>query len=427
MSTQLDYEQAIQLVTDDGNEALRVNIVAGGGGGGGATAANQTNGAQKTQVVDGSGNVIGSTANALDVNIKSGVTLEVHLDNANDNVLVYGYDGAVNRAIKTDAAGELQIDVLSSALPSGAATSANQSTEIASLASIDGKVPANLTVSSTRLLVDGSGVTQPVSAASLPLPTGASTAANQTTANASLSSIDGKIVAVNTGAVVVSSSALPTGASTSANQTTGNSSLSSIDGKIVAVNTGAVVVSSSALPTGAATEATLSTLNGKVTAVNTGAVVVASSALPTGASTEATLSTLNGKVPANLTVTSTRLLVDGSGVTQPVSGSVTSTDAGYTASEFVRNDYSGVPVTTAAYVTLVASTAQAYQEFEIFDSSGQTLVIAFGAAASEVNKFLVFPGGNGRVRRNVPSGTRISIKAVSANATVGEIDLNLYG
>lgn len=43
--------------------------------------------------------------------------------------------------------------------------------------------------------VDGSGVTQPVSAASLPLPTGAATAANQTTANASLSSIDGKLPA----------------------------------------------------------------------------------------------------------------------------------------------------------------------------------------------------------------------------------------
>lgn len=34
--------------------------------------------------------------------------------------------------------------------------------------------------------------------------------------------------------------------------------------------------------------------------------------------TESTLSTLNGKIPSNLTVTSTRLLVDGSGVTQPV-------------------------------------------------------------------------------------------------------------
>lgn len=45
---------------------------------------------------------------------------------------------------------------------------------------------------SGRMPVDGSGVTQPVSAAALPLPTGASTSANQTTANASLSNLDTK-------------------------------------------------------------------------------------------------------------------------------------------------------------------------------------------------------------------------------------------
>lgn len=38
---------------------------------GASTSANQTNGSQKTQVVDGSGNVIGSTSNALDENVKS--------------------------------------------------------------------------------------------------------------------------------------------------------------------------------------------------------------------------------------------------------------------------------------------------------------------------------------------------------------------
>jgi len=39
---------------------------------GAATSANQTNASQKTQVVDGSGNVIGSTSNALNINISSG-------------------------------------------------------------------------------------------------------------------------------------------------------------------------------------------------------------------------------------------------------------------------------------------------------------------------------------------------------------------
>lgn len=53
--------------------------------------------------------------------------------------------------------------------------------------------------------------TLPVSVASLPLPSGAST-------ESTLSSLNAKVTAVNTGAVVVSSSALPSGASTAAKQ-----------------------------------------------------------------------------------------------------------------------------------------------------------------------------------------------------------------
>jgi len=52
--------------------------------------------------------------------------------------------------------------------------------------------------SSNPLPVDGSGVTQPVSAASLPLPTGAATSAKQDTGNTSLASIDTKLVAAQT-------------------------------------------------------------------------------------------------------------------------------------------------------------------------------------------------------------------------------------
>lgn len=62
-------------------------------------------------------------------------------------------------------------------LPIGASTSANQDTEITSLASIDGKTPALV---AGRVPVDPSGVTSPVSVASLPLPSGAATAALQT-------------------------------------------------------------------------------------------------------------------------------------------------------------------------------------------------------------------------------------------------------
>lgn len=49
---------------------------------------------------------------------------------------------------------------------------------------------------------------------------GDASAANQVTGNNTLSTINGKITAVNTGAVVIASSALPTGAATSAKQDT---------------------------------------------------------------------------------------------------------------------------------------------------------------------------------------------------------------
>ena len=61
----------------------------------------------------------------------------------------------------------------------------------------------------------------------------------------------------------------------------------------------------------------------RATPVPVSGTVTANLGTLNGTATETTLSTLSAKVPSNLTVTSTRLLVDGSGVTQPVSGTVT--------------------------------------------------------------------------------------------------------
>ena len=65
---------------------------------------------------DGAGTAITSTTigadTGVDVNIIGGVTLDVTITEANDSILVYGNDGTTNRKIKTDANGELQVDVL---------------------------------------------------------------------------------------------------------------------------------------------------------------------------------------------------------------------------------------------------------------------------------------------------------------------------
>lgn len=75
---------------------------------GGATSAKQSDGSQKTQVVDGSGNVIGSTSNALDVNIKSGASSGTqYADGAArgtaTGTLAMGDDGTNIQSIKVDS------------------------------------------------------------------------------------------------------------------------------------------------------------------------------------------------------------------------------------------------------------------------------------------------------------------------------------
>lgn len=118
--------------------------------------------------------------------------------NANNEAKVHDTDALTKLTqlltelqLKADLTETQPVSLASQPLPTGAATEATLATRAteATLSTLNGKVPSNLTVTATRLLVDGSGVTQPVSAASLPLPTGASTAANQTTANTSLATI----------------------------------------------------------------------------------------------------------------------------------------------------------------------------------------------------------------------------------------------
>lgn len=83
----------------------------------------------------------------LQVFIDDGLDAEVTLTNASVE-------------ISNDVGNAVPISAASLPLPSGAATSANQTTANSSLSSIDGKTPALVT---GRVPVDGSGVTQPVS------------------------------------------------------------------------------------------------------------------------------------------------------------------------------------------------------------------------------------------------------------------------
>ncbi|MHA2064101.1 MAG: hypothetical protein ACXABY_06945 [Candidatus Thorarchaeota archaeon] len=102
--------------------------------------------------------------------------------------------------------------------------------------------------------------------------------------------------------------------------------------------------------------------------------------------------------------------------------------------ESIRNDYTGVNVTTGAWVELDASMMTGIKKtrgdhiglVQIFDSSGQTMELGIGAAGSEARILLIEPGGNGKVPIFIPTGARLAIRAVSADATVGEIIINTW-
>lgn len=101
---------------------------------------------------------------------------------------------------------------------------------------------------------------------------------------------------------------------------------------------------------------------------------------------------------------------------------------GLSYKDSVRNDYSVTPVTTGAWVELIAATAGASKSILLFDSSGSTLELGVGAAASESRVLIIPPGGfGGPIPLLIPAGARLSLRAISANATTGELDLTMLG
>lgn len=171
------------------------------------------------------------------------------------------------------------------------ATAAAQTTGNSSLSSIDGKITAVNTgaVTISVALPTGTNNIGTVTGSSVNIQA-QGTAITQTGGRLNVDVQTSTIVVVGTGQTALASAA---------NQTTGNSSLSSIDGKITAVNTGAVVISG-ALPAGSALigktgidQTTPGTTN-KVS-IGTDGTVAINTALPAG-------SAIIGKVSPDSTI-----------------------------------------------------------------------------------------------------------------------------
>lgn len=161
--------------------------------------------------------------------------------------VVSGWDGSNVQTIKTDSTGSIQVDVESSALPSGAATEAKQDTGNTSLSSIDGKIANNYgaagsAVRTASQIGNASGV------------------ADFNAGNASAQTLR-TVIATDQSAIPASQSgtwnitnvsgtvSLPTGAATSAKQDTMITSLGNIDTDTttIATNTGTTATNTTSI------------------------------------------------------------------------------------------------------------------------------------------------------------------------------------
>ena len=306
----------------DADGHLQVDVVSGGGTSD-ATAANQvlqlaqeTIIAGDTTSIDGKITACNTSAIAGSVSITGTASVAGTVSVSNLPSVGQLAMAASLPVVIASNQSAIPVSLSSLPLPSGGATAALQTTQETTLDAIEVLVTAGNAILSTidtdtgAMVVDLAAIE--ISNAAIKVATEASavdlaalevlsTAANvdlaaievlQTAANVDLAaievlqttiagdttSIDGKITACNTGAVVVSSSALPSGAATSAKQDIAETTLNALEVLSTAANVDLAAIE--VLQTTIAGDTT--SIDGKITACNTGAVVLAAGSASIG-------------------------------------------------------------------------------------------------------------------------------------------------
>jgi len=346
--------------------------------------------------------------------VPSGVSVPAQSKELDNNVVTtsYGtvYRQVVNLADPETATNYMRVgsngayvdvrNVVSLPLPTGASTAALQTSGNASLTSIDTKLPS---LDSGYVPVNVKN-TVPVSFARL-----ASGTDSVTIVPSGTQTITGTVIAnAGTGTFAISAASLPlpTNASTSALQTTGNNTLSAIDTKLggtLAVNVGLTdaqlrasdvnVAVNSALPTGANTIGSIANTSFAATQSGTWNVTNISGtvSLPTGAATEATVAGLltNTQLRASavettkktssfshITTNTTTTVKSGAGVLRRI---VINTRGGVLNTFTIYDNTSGSGTVIAVIDTVNGVSGQF--EYGVSFSTGLTVVLAGGTAA----------------------------------------------
>ena len=329
-------------------------------------------------------------------------------------MVVGGYDGSLVQVIKTDADGNLQVDVLSSTGPSNYATDTLQTAGNAILTTIDADTSIlAAAVSSGQMQVDivadGAGL---------------ATSAKQDTIETTLTAIEtdantlAGAVAGTEMQVDVLTSALPSGAATSALQTTANGILTTIDadtGSIAGAISGTemqVDVLTSALPSGAATSALQTSSEALLTTIDadTGSIAGAISGSEMQVDIVASLPAGTneiGKLAAG-TATIGKLLPN-----TPVDF----LDAG------VFDSSTGTNIPSAGSAVLVTLAADC-KEIEVVDDIGEYMSLRL--TDGTVKAYL--PLGGGRVMCSLSTGNAMKLYSETGTTiSSGKIAMNFLG
>ena len=110
------------------------------------------------------------------------------------------------------------------------------------------------------------------------------------------------------------------------------------------------------------------------------------------------------------------------------SGALGSVTSNYAVTQTVHTDYSGTPVTSGAFVTIIASTSRVSNYIDVFDCSGYDFylgVFQSDCITAISVPWLVQPGGNAQAI-SIPQGACVRIKAQSTTLASCYQDLNLY-
>jgi hypothetical protein len=236
-------------------------------------------------------------------------------------------------------------------LPTGAATSAKQPALGTAGTPSSDVITVQGVTSMTALKVDGSATTQPISASSLPLPTGASTAAKQPalgtagTPSADVITVQG---VTSMTALKVDGSAVTQPVSGTITANIGTSGSLALDATVAAL-----------------TVSQGSTTSGQKGDLNQGAVTTSAPTYTTGTTNPLSLTTAGS------------LRVDGSGSTQPISGTVTA-NAGTGSFTVAQATASNLNATVTGTITANIGTSGSLA----LDASVNALVVSQGSTTS---------------------------------------------